>query len=785
MDTFKIEAEEHLNTISSGLLELETHPPEEKKIQILENIYRQAHSLKGSARAVDMNAVESICQFLESIFKTFKYGHIPSSPDVFDILQSAIDTIHLIVSGQHDIEITPILQQLGKINEGTTQFSSIPTTPIPAAPALPKTPSSAPPASIETEPAPRRFTRQGYLTPTTPTPTSTSTSTTSPGNGQPPPRNLTPEDSDRPSTIRVAIDKLDNLLLQAEEMIFMKLSLNRRVTELKSMIPVLQELKKKQSDIVPILKTMQKKASPSDAADWNKVMECLDIHYSRVKELQLTTNRLIKMLQADHRIFGSMINTHMESMRTTLMLPFSSITESFPRMVRDLARQHGKEIDLFIKGNDIEIDKRILEEIKSPLIHLLRNAVDHGIENPEQRIRSKKPPKGSIQVIISRKENNRVEIAISDDGQGLDLEKIRSKALQSNQYSEDELNRMSDKEIESLIFDSEFSTSPIISDLSGRGLGLAIVREKVGKLGGHIDLVSNKGKGTTFRILLRTTLATFRGILIQSAGQRFIIPTINVKQVLKIKRTDIKTVENRETIKIGNTVFSLVHFRDILQLPGIALSTKSADFVQVVVLEVGDRRIAFCVDNVLDEEEVLVKDLGKQLTRIKNIAGASVLGSGDVVLIINVVDIIKSAVLYAGTHQTASTPGQPAEAEAPKKSILVVEDSITSRMLLKNILESAGYRIRVAVDGMDGWLAVKNEPFDAVILDIEMPGMNGFQLTEKIREDKKLSRMPVVLVTALESREDRERGIDVGADAYIVKSSFDQSNLLEVVQKLV
>ena len=333
----------------------------------------------------------------------------------------------------------------------------------------------------------------------------------------------------------------------------------------------------------------------------------------------------------------------------------------------------------------------------------------------------------------------------------------------------------------SLIFQSDVSTSPIITEISGRGLGLAIVREKVEKLGGKISIHTELGVGTTFKIILPITLATFRGILIKVSGQNFVVPTINVERVIRIKPETIKTVENKETITIENQAVSFVELSDVLELPRKERNNENSSFIQTLVLNATEKRIAFGIDEVLSEQEVLVKPLGKQLSRVRNITGATVLGTGEIVPILNVPDLMKSAVKVVVSHVQEVKK----EVKDVKKSILVAEDSITSRTLLKNILESAGYYVKTSVDGVDAFTTLKTENFDLVVSDIEMPRMNGFELVSKIRNDEKTSDIPVVLVTGLESREDRERGIEVGANAYIVKRSFDQSNLLEVIKKLI
>jgi two-component system chemotaxis sensor kinase CheA len=321
----------------------------------------------------------------------------------------------------------------------------------------------------------------------------------------------------------------------------------------------------------------------------------------------------------------------------------------------------------------------------------------------------------------------------------------------------------------------------MITRVSGRGLGLAIVREKAEKLGGRVAIESRRGSGTTIRMTLPLTLATFRGVLVESARRLFILPTAQVERVARFKPQEVQTVEGRRTLVLNGRAVALVDLAEVLQLPSTPHKPGAPEATPVLVLGAGEQRVAFAVDAVLDEREVLVKRLAKPLSRVRNIAGATVLGSGEVAPILNVADLLKSARTAGAGLRTvpAATPSA-----TPAKRILVVEDSITSRTLLKGILESAGYDVKTAVDGIDGFTALRAEHFDLVVSDVEMPRMNGFDLTARIRADRALAEVPVVLVTALESREDRERGIDVGANAYLVKSSLDQSDLLEALRRL-
>jgi two-component system chemotaxis sensor kinase CheA len=420
----------------------------------------------------------------------------------------------------------------------------------------------------------------------------------------------------------------------------------------------------------------------------------------------------------------------------------------------------------------------MLEEMKDPFIHLIRNCIDHGLEKPEERVRSGKPATGTITVTIAHGADKHAEILVSDDGAGIDAGRVREVAVGLGLVSRDDAETLDDAAILPLVFRSGMTTCRIITDISGRGLGLAIVREKVEKLGGAVSCESTAEAGTAFRIRLPLSLAAFRGVLVRAGEQLFVLPTSHVEQVTRIRREQIVTVENRETIALQGRVIPLLPLTAVLGLPPRPGRDAERKFLIAAVLQSSEKRIAVAVDEIEGEQEVLVKGLGRQLARLRNVAGSTILGNGKVVPILSVPDLVASAVRVSAAGLPASAPR---EAPARRSSILVAEDSVTSRTLLKNILEAAGYDVRTAVDGVDAFTTLKTGDFDLLVSDVDMPRMNGFDLTAKIRSDKKLSDLPVVLVTALDSRADRERGVDAGANAYIVKSSFDQSNLLEVI----
>jgi len=416
--------------------------------------------------------------------------------------------------------------------------------------------------------------------------------------------------------------------------------------------------------------------------------------------------------------------------------------------------------------------------MKDPLIHLVRNCIDHGIETLKQREERGKQPRATIRLTIFPKSADQVEIVVADDGAGVDVQKVRAVAIKLGVVSPEDAQQMDEQRAMPLIFKSGVSTSPMITEVSGRGLGLAIVREKVEKVGGSVSVETQLGVGTTFRLILPLTLARFRGVLVRVGESLFVLPTTHVQRVFRVGRDEIKSAENRETIQVDGRAASAVRLGNVLEIVQGNTAPDPKRKVPVLVVAWAGEQIAFLVDEILDEREVLVKSLGRQLPRVRNIAGATLLGTGKVLPVLNVADLMQSAIRMApvaSLHETEEVP----------KTILVAEDSITARTLLKNILESAGYKVKTAVDGAEALGALASESFDLVVSDVEMPRMSGFDLTAKIRADKRLRSLPVVLVTALESRQDRERGADVGANAYLVKSSFDQGNLLEVVRRLI
>lgn len=742
LKTFRVEAEEHILTVTNGLIELEKSSVSEKSEQIIENVFREVHSLKGAARSVNLREIELVCQPLETVFSGIKLNEIVLEPVLFDLLHRVMDFLGSLVASLEEKRTASqrsLQKELIKRLEAFTQNDK----------------SSTVAAQTESD----LKLSQGLNE-----------------ESEVEDCRLQAKEATFAQAVRVPVAKLDSLLFQAEEMIQSKVTFQQLVMDLREIKSSLTSygLNFRQ------WKTRQNSAGESEFVNWWE---------THLETLQARISAASQAAEQDFRAMRRIVDDHLESMKEVLMLPAASLTESFPRIIRNLAQQQGKEIELVISGDDIEIDRRILEELKDPFIHLMRNCTDHGIEKPERRKELDKPAVGKISIAFATNENRQVEISIADDGSGMDCDLIRKLAVKNGAISAEAAEKLDSKGVIALVFQSGFTTSPIITDLSGRGLGLAIVSEKVEKLGGNIEIESKPGIGTTFRLLLPISLATFRGVVVRAGEQLFVIPTANVIRTKRIKSAEIQTVENRETIRYNEKILSLVHLGEALGLSETSSRSARAlsgpdspsGLVNLIILSAGENQIAFVVDEVLEELQVLVKNLGQQLSRVRNVTGATILGNGKVVPVLNVSDLMKTARQFASFRKqdAGEITGNSS------KRVLVAEDSITSRTLLKSILESAGFQVVTAVDGADAFAQLRSAEFDLVVSDVDMPRLSGFELTAKIRADKKLGELPVILVTALESRGDREHGVDVGANAYIVKSSFDQSNLLEVIDKLI
>lgn len=757
MAIFMSEAAEHIRAMSTGLHELSGELEKAQQAKIIESIFREAHSLKGAAWIVNETEIQALCHTLESVFAAWKNEEKQPTPELLPLLHQAVTGLeHLLTTvgtartAVDASRVTRFIHQIERL---------IPVDGLPAEAA----------DSAETAPSTR---------------VAPSASLASTWTSQPVEDRFTLSD-----TVRISTEKLDSMLSQVEELVHAKLTSGERVAELRAIDAMLATWDKEWVKVRAAIRSLPQLYSPAAGesqpavADGRlmKFLEFAEWNKSLIEALKSKVMAATRAAERDYYTVGSMMDNLLHDMKQVLMMPFSLLLEVFPRMARTLAQTQGKAVDVTISGADIEIDRRILEEIKDPLIHLLRNCVDHGIEDPVVRTSKQKPPGGIMTIAVTQTRSTKVEIRIADDGVGINLAKLRAAAVRLGLITPAAAAQMPDHEAAALAFHSGLSTNHVATNISGRGLGLAIVREKVERLGGVISLETQEDVGTTFLIVLPLTLATFRGILVRVQEHHFIFPTTHVAEVTRSTKQEIQTVDNRQMIRIHGHLIPLVPLEQILELaPRV---DASGDMLLIMVVKLGESELALSVDDIVGEQEVLMKRLGPQLLHVRNIVGAAVLGTGQIVPILSVADLIKSATIV--TARPVQNAVMPKRALVKQKSILVVEDSMTSRTQLKNILELANYAVRTTTNGVDALKLLQAEAFDLVVSDVEMPMMNGLELTTKIRADEKLTALPVILVTALDSHADRKRGIEVGANAYIIKGNFDQSNLLEMVRRLL
>ncbi|HEX6929241.1 MAG TPA: hybrid sensor histidine kinase/response regulator [Gammaproteobacteria bacterium] len=736
--TFRIEADEYVKAMSSGLLALEKMPAGPERAELVESIFRQAHSLKGAARAVKLTQIEAICQPLEDVFASLKDRKLSLSTPLADLLHKAVNLIEALAQGDAETararqpEITAMIRQLER-TQGRRQPA-----PADAGTALmPDVPKASAPAAVA---------------------------------------------ADRPAgTVRVSTQKLDSVMRLAEELLAPRLAAKQRIADIQRVAKHVDGWRRRTADIHALIRPLERglRAQGGMSRELRRLLDYFGEEQIQVRALQDDLASVGRAADQDRRFLDNTADRMQGHVREMQLLPCASMLDMFARLARELARDQGKSVDLVVQGSDIEVDRRLLEELKDPLVHLVRNSIDHGIEKPADRQKAGKPAQGAIRIAVVQKDSGKITLTISDDGAGIDIERLKALAIERGMLAAADAARLNDDEALDLVFRSGLSTSPLVTDVSGRGLGLAIARDKVEQLGGRIGIESRKGAGTTFRLVLPINLATFRGTRVAAGNREFIVPSASVERVARIRSDAVQTVNNRETIGVDGEAMALVWLHDVLELPRTDAANED---IPVIILAQGKTRTAFRIDAVTGEQEVLVKKLGPQLRRVRNVTGASVLGSGKVVPVLNVADLLLTA---QRKPSPVTRPTADASVDQEKRSILVAEDSITSRSLLKNILEAAGFEVVTAVDGIDAYTTLKTRAFDLVISDVDMPRLNGFELTARLRADRQLGDLPVILVTTLDSREHRERGVDVGANAYIVKSSFDQSNLLDVVRRLI
>ncbi len=709
------------------------------------------HSLKGSARAVSEQQAVTICQWLETALANAKAEEKSIDRVQIHALSFSIELLDELLGLKNGEEHGKerIKAEIGKL--------------------LGFTPS----AKIQEEAKAQTETLEE---PNTSHPLKTSVKAPSAAKAD----NLT--------SVRVSIEKLDRLLSESEELLTVK-------TKTAEYLEDLFQLKSLVSDLGDELKTLSQ--SLPETATIN----------GQLKLLQSKVSTMTKVASRDQSSASLLINRYLETAKTLVMLPVSTCFEGFPRLIRELSRELDKDVELTIDGGQLEVDRRVLERLKDPLIHILRNAMDHGFESTQERSSANKN-RAKLTVCARQLNGETIEITIEDNGRGIDDRAIRATAVKKMLIGAEEAENLSLDEVYALIFRSDFSTRETVSELSGRGLGLAIVKEKIEELNGRIELSSQAGSGSTFRIIVPTTLATFMGILVEAAGQRFVVPISGMNRAMRVHPLALEIVDERETFMVDGQVLPVAALAKALNLPASrATASTNFKYLEMLVISHRDKKAGVIVDQILTEQEFLVKKLGFPLGQINNFAGATILSDSKVALVLNLAELVETIVKTRFMQDQKPMFGLAAmldrqdndkqdshmqdshmqdSAIEKNQSILVVEDSLTSRIFMRNILEAAGYKVTLSVNGKEALDTLKkSQNFDLVISDIEMPILDGLGLVKAIRTNKQLKQLPIVLVTSLSNEKFKNAGIEAGANAYFVKGDLNQANLLSVIRELL
>ncbi|MEG3848483.1 hybrid sensor histidine kinase/response regulator [Microcoleus sp. herbarium19] len=821
-DVFKIASEEHLQKLDDGLLYLEQHPGDSAK---LEELLRETHSLKGDAGMLDVKNVASLAHQIEHILGGIKRRETEFNREISDRLSQGLDAIRKLVdeavtgedSGVNTFYV--LASMMGASNK-----------PQPPAPTAKPASSQVPEQELvkteftDSETAPSETNSETFFTANLDNNYSFSTlqseqelllqaqnlpsaSVPAAASASQPAASSFSSASYRIETIRVATQNLDDLMNQAGELTVTKTRVVHRISDIENLTN-LWEAWSREAFMNRL--AFHQIENDKEGSKQNAIVLQLQNYYQGTEErlelLGTLVNRLKNRVYEDTARLELIAEELESGIRTLRLLPLSTIFNLFPRAVRDLAKREGKELELVIEGAETKADKRILEEMKDPLMHMIRNAIDHGIETPAERQKLGKHPAATLRIKGYQTASN-IIIEVADDGRGLNLDRIKQTAIKRNICTPEELAAMTESQIQSLIFAAGFSTRTFVTEVSGRGVGLDVVRTNVEALKGSIQVESVPGQGCTFRLQLSTSLATANVLIVAVAGIAYALPIEFVETAKLVAYEDIFAVECKSTILSDGQPLSVAYLVDLLELNNrewlpnnwewtqeswrevnrkieAEFLTSNTPKMSCIILKVGEERLGLFVDALIDEQDVVIKPQSRLLKRVRNVSGATILGTGEVCMVLNPHDLIKSVrkqVLSRGV----SGPRSPIETLSRKQVILLAEDSIATRTQEKRILEGAGYEVVTAVDGLDAFNKLKTRYFDALISDVQMPNLDGLGLTAKIRQQKEYSELPIILVTSLASDEDRKRGADAGANAYIPKGTFNQDVLIETLKRLV
>ena len=777
LQDFLIESFELIEQLDQDLVELESRPDD---LELLNGIFRVAHTVKGASSFLNFDVLTHLTHHMEDVLNKARHGELSITPDVMDVILESIDLMKALLGvirdtsadagidvaecvarldkvsgGDGNIE-TPVAQEAAPIeeevaveedepnydemdageieaeierllNERQTQDRAKREAKIAAGESVPEAPPSpieddAPAQESKPEPKPEPVSAP---VPATPSPAQSNASEAPKAAA---PAKKAPAAVEQ--TIRVDVKRLDHLMNLIGELVLAK---NRLI----------------------------------------KINDDVEERYEGEEFLE-ELNQVVSIV--------SLVTTDLQiAVMKTRMLPIGKVFNKFPRMIRDLTRELNKKIELEISGEETELDKSIVEEIGDPLVHIIRNSCDHGVEMPADRIAAGKPETGII-ALKAYNEGNHIVIQIDDDGKGLDADMLKNKSLEKGIITEKEADSMSDKEAFALIFKPGFSTAASVTNVSGRGVGMDVVKTNIEKLNGIIDIESEIGKGTSLKLKIPLTLAIIQALLVGVQEEHYAIPLASVLETVRISKDEIFSVENRSVMRLRDEVLSLVHIGDIFEVERILDSSEHA---YVVVLGLGASKLGLIVDTLVGQEEIVIKTLGEFLRDIDGIAGATIRGDGGVTLIVDVAAIMQMA---KGVKATAINENIGSESKeknsASDYTIMIVDDSKTDRTIMRKALTPMGVTTIEASDGVEALNILKqgDHNFDAMLIDIEMPRMDGYTLATEIKKYNKYKNLPLIAVTSRTGKSDRMRGVESGMIEYITKP-YSADYLSSVVQR--
>ncbi len=791
MEDFLIEAFEMNEQLDQDLVELE-HNPED--LDLLNRIFRVAHTIKGSSSFLNLHILTHLTHNMEDVLNRARKGEIKITPDIMDVVLRSIDLMKTLLVTIRDTGSDTNNGKENEIEEAVKQLQAI-------------TSQNLEGAKEGTKEVPQKENQKENKENKAKAPTAENFASDNPLADEPDLdyTNMSAEE------VEAEIERLLNKRQEADK--------ERRAQKKQEAKPKQEVAPKTETPKTETPKTEAPKAPKTETktkakadTEENKApsigveqtvrvdVRRLDHLMNLIGELVLGKNRLIriygdveerydgeKFLEELNQVVSSIsaVTTDLQlAVMKTRMQPVGKVFNKFPRMVRDLSRELGKSIELIIEGEETELDKSIVEEIGDPLIHIIRNSCDHGIEPLEERRRLNKPETGKVQ-LSAYNEGNHIVIKISDDGKGLDPVMFKEKAIEKGVISERDAEGMSDREAFNLIFKPGFSTAKVVSNVSGRGVGMDVVKTNIEKLNGIIEIDSEVGVGTTQKLKIPLTLAIIQALLVGVQEEYYAIPLSSVLETVRISQDEIYTVDGKSVLRLRNEVLSLVRLSDIFKVDAIL---ESSSDVYVVIIGLADQKIGVIVDYLIGQEEVVIKSLGYYLKNTKGIAGATVRGDGKITLIVDVgamMDMAKSIKVNITNlmNESENTKNKNSPSDYV---VLAIDDSSTDRAIIRKCLKPLGITLLEAANGLEGLEMLKNgdKTPDAILVDIEMPKMDGYTFASEVRKYNKFKNMPLIAVTSRVTKTDRMRGVESGMTEYITKP-YSSEYLMSVVKRSI